>query len=213
MFFGKKNKKDSPECNSCASSVDKRYSYCPFCGESMLSPEEELADFGMLGKSDKRGDIANNTMAGMGITDKIVMSLVNNLMKNLDKQFRDMDRPEKAMPQGIKISIGMPQNKKKVHQTKLAKRNISEEQIKRMSTLPRTVAKTNIRRLSDKIIYELSAPGIQSPHDIFISKLESGYEIKAIGDDKVYVNSLPLNLPLKGLAITQDKLLVEFMMQ
>ena len=79
-----------------------------------------------------------------------------------------------------------------------------------MSNLPRAPAKTSVRRLSDKVVYELSAPGIESVEDVFVSKLENGYEIKAIGGKKVYVNSLPVNLQLKGFSISENKLLVEF---
>ena len=57
----------------------------------------------------------------------------------------------------------------------------------------------------------MKAPGIESVEDVFISKLESGYEVKAIGKKKVYVNSLPVNLPLRGYGIDVSKgLMVEF---
>lgn len=67
--------------------------------------------------------------------------------------------------------------------------------------------------MSDKVIYELAVPGVQSVQDIFISKLESGYEVKAIGKRKVYVNSLPVNLPLKKYSITDKQVIVEFGLQ
>ena len=82
-----------------------------------------------------------------------------------------------------------------------------------MSTLPREKAKTNVKRLGDKIIYELATPGVSSPEDIFISKLETGYEIKAIGSKKIYVNSIPINLQLKNYSISKSKLSVEFKAQ
>ena len=82
-----------------------------------------------------------------------------------------------------------------------------------MSTLPRTQAKTNIRRLSNKVIYELATPGLQSVQDVFVSKTESGYEIKALGDKKIYVNNLPIDLPMRGFSVEDNKLLVEFKTQ
>ena len=81
---------------------------------------------------------------------------------------------------------------------------------KRMSSMPRTIAKTSVKRINDKIIYELNIPGINSPEDVFVSKLESGYEIKAIGEKKVYVNSLPIDLPIIKFTINSDKLFLEF---
>ena len=63
---------------------------------------------------------------------------------------------------------------------------------------------------TDKLIYELSTPGLDSKEDIFLSKVETGYEVKAIGSKKVYVNTLQVNLPLHDLSVANNKLLVEF---
>jgi intein/homing endonuclease len=60
------------------------------------------------------------------------------------------------------------------------------------------------------VVYELAASGITSIQDIFVSKIETGYEIKAIGNEKVYVNNIPINLPLSKYSIVKDKLLFEF---
>ena len=49
-----------------------------------------------------------------------------------------------------------------------------------------------------------------STDDVFISKLESGYETKVIGGKKVFVNSLPINLPLLRYTIANNKLFLEF---
>jgi hypothetical protein len=178
-----------------------------------------MRNFGMLGKNDSFSEQAmkNASTDGLGITDKLIGSLVNSLMKNLDKQFRGMGKSNmNGMPGEIKIKVGMmpmnaqqnkkPQQKNRSHLTAA----ITEEQMRRMSSLPRTTPKTSIKRLSDKVIYEISAPGIQSTKDVFVSKLESGYEIKAIGDKKVYINTLPINLPIRSFTIDNNKLLVEF---
>ena len=87
---------------------------------------------------------------------------------------------------------------------------VSEKQFEKMNSLPRVKAETKVKRINDKIVYELETPGIESPNDVFVSKLESGYEIKAIGDKKVYVNTLPINLPLKAMSLNKEKLFIEF---
>lgn len=51
---------------------------------------------------------------------------------------------------------------------------------------------------------------IESIKDIFVSKIESGYEIKALAKNKVYVNSLPVNLPILSFTLNNDSLFVEF---
>ena len=40
--------------------------------------------------------------------------------------------------------------------------------------------------MGNKVIYNLEVPGVNDIDDIFINKLESSIEIKAISDDKVY---------------------------
>ncbi|MEI6731073.1 MAG: zinc ribbon domain-containing protein [archaeon] len=202
MFF-KKNSKENAKCKNCNSSIARRYQFCPHCGVSMVSPEQEMKEFGLLG----REDTPMIPMQENGMLDKIMGSLVNSLMKNLDKQMRELDSPE-AIPRATSITIKVGQDRKKM--SSMPKKVMSEERIKHISSLPRIAAKTNVRRLADKIVYELETPGVNSSENIFVSKTESGYEIKAIGNDKMYVNSLPVNLPIKNLTIENNKLLVEF---
>jgi len=221
MFFGKKSKKSKIECESCGTAIDKNYSFCPHCGDSIIDLEEEAKDFGMLGRSNSSRDMLGNSgMEGFGIMDKMLSSVMNQLTKNLEKQLGNMGDIKngsnntriEALPNGLKISIGpsiKPTKPKKTKSNEVQK-NITDEQLGRMAGLPRVPAKTSMKRFGDKIIYELSAPGIKSPEDIFVSKLESGYEIKAIAEKKVYVNSLPLELPLNALALTENKLIIEF---
>ncbi len=214
MFFKKKEKKESIKCENCDSLVSRKYSFCPHCGYNLLDLEEEMKDFGMLGRSDLvEEELIKNSIAqnSLGITDKILGSLVNSLMKNLDKQFRtSLENAEiKTLPNGIKIKIGM-QQERKPRKSKILDRPLTAEQLKRISSLPKTDAKTNVKRLSDKIIYEINAPGLSNVDDVIVSKLESGYEIKAIGDKKVYVKNVPINLPLYSLYIDDSKLFVEF---
>jgi hypothetical protein len=84
------------------------------------------------------------------------------------------------------------------------------EQLKKISSLPRKLAKSNVKRLGNKIVYELGMEGVRSPEDIFVSKLEKGYEIKALSDKHFYVNTIPLDLPVKTFKIEKDKITVEF---
>ena len=218
MLFNKK-----PRCYNCNSKLNGKFSYCPYCGEPFLDHEKEARDSGLLGKKDNQDILANQPQPqfSFGITDKFLGTIMNNLIKTLDKQFKHLDkesresnRSEKAeiqgFPNGIKIRIGPIQQGKMKNEKNFFKKSLTQQQSEKMSSLPRTEAKSKIKRIGEKIIYEINAPGIQSPEDIFISKLESGYEIKAISDKKVYVNTLPVNLPIKGFAINDNKLFIEF---
>jgi hypothetical protein len=209
MFF--KKKANDIKCLECKGNFSAKYNYCPFCGASRMNIDDQ--DSGMLGKRDMSDEefsgntISNNNLNAM---DKMIASLMNNMMKNM---FSELEKADiKKTPSGIKIRIGMPgaPQRNPIKEQKQKTKILSEEQIKRISSLPREKAKTSVKRINDKIIYEIEAPGINSPENIFVSRLESGYEVKAIGEDRVYVNSLPVTLPIKSFTINPDKLLIEF---
>ncbi len=210
MFF--KKKKEKLICSECGSGIKSDFTFCPYCGLDLYNPEEDMRDFGMLGKEDSdQNEMEEQLVSNLGLTDKILGSLINNLMKNIDQQFRNYEKTEiRTLPNGIKINIGVPRSIKPQQVKQKLPDKVTDEQIKKMGSLPRVTAKTDIKRLNDKLIYELNTPGLSSINDVIVSKLESGYEIKAIADKKIYVNSLPVNLPLNGFSISDNKLLVEF---
>lgn len=169
----------------------------------------------MLGRSDIADEemIRHAFASNMSVADKLIGSLMGSLMKNLDMQFRDAREIEtaevKSTPNGIKIRVGVPVQQRR-REARVASRQLTEQQLTRMSKLPRSEAKTNVRRLADKVVYDLAAHGVESPDDVFVSKTESGYEIKAIAKNKVYINSVPVNLPLRGFSLHDKGLTVEF---
>jgi len=215
MFFKKKSNKQQ-RCGNCSSKTSEKFSYCPYCGNPLIDEEKHVKDYGLLGANEEFLETESQSF-NFGITDKIIGSLMNGLIKNLGKQFRQFDKKSEkteisGFPNGIKIRIGpVPAAQKKTAQKSMRHNDISEKQLEKMSSLPREKAETKVKRLNDKIIYELDTPGIESPQDVFVSKLESGYEIKAIGNKKIYVNSLPVNLPLKKVSLGDGKLFVEFL--
>ena len=218
MFFNKNKEK----CSNCGSSLAEINNFCPYCGNKFVDAKKEASDFGLLGRDDFSDPETNQLQpSGFGITDKIFQSLMNSMMKTLDKQIKGdikntdnfTDAEIKGLPNGIKIKISgpifaRPQQVQK--QQRAPPRQIAEQQIKRMSSLPKEKAKTQVKRFGNKVVYELTTPGVVSVDDIFVSKLETGWEIKAIGDKKVYVNNVPINLPIKRYSITKDKLFFEF---
>ena len=212
MFFKKKPKKEENACPKCKSDIADKYSYCPWCGHHLINAEKEIKEFGMLGRSDIADEemIRHAFATNMSMADKLIGSVMGSLLKNLDMQFSNGDSTEvKSTPTGIKIRVGMPVQRRRAD-NRVANRQLTEQQLHRMNSLPRTEAKTNIRRLADKVVYDLAAHGIESPEDVFFSKTESGYEIKAIAKNKVYINSVPVNLPLKGFSLHEKGLTVEF---
>ncbi len=216
---------NSKKCSRCGGKLKEVYSFCPYCGIDLRNSEADIRDFGMLGKNDEVfGAPLVGGLGGMGITEKMFNSVFTALMKNFEKQMQGMNQgdeldnmgPEiERIPNGIKIKLGNFGMKPvhHHHEKKPQKKVITDEQIQRMSKLPREEAKADVRRLSDKVVYELKTQGVENVNDIFVSKLENGYEIKAIGKTKVYVNSIPVNLPIRQYSIKDNKLSVEFGLQ
>lgn len=193
-------------CPRCNSNIKQSFDFCPHCGADVRDPEKEFNDFGFLGKD----ETSNAPLAGgggLGITDRMISSMIQSLMKTLEKQMKQADISEvQNLPNGITIRVGQPEQKPK--RQKLP--SVTQQHVTRMKGLPRVEAPSRVRRLGDKVLYELKAPGIGSVDDVFVSKLASGYEVKAIGKKKVYVNSLPVELPLRGYSIEKDGLTLEF---
>src|SRR3989344_6048934 len=188
MFFGKKSNEEKEKCDSCGYKISLKYKFCPHCGVSFVNPKKEREDFGLLGKNDTPDNNIDNDLfqgQGFGITDKLIGSVFNSLMKNLDKQMKnnmmnsnkDFGNAEiRSFPNGIGIKIFGPfdmQQRPKKRERIVQK--INNEQLKKMSELPREKAKTIVKRLGDKVVYELAAFGINSVEDIFVSKIETGY--------------------------------------
>jgi hypothetical protein len=198
MFFNK------AKCRKCSSNVEDKFSFCPYCGSNLTSKEKEKKDFGMLGKNDIIENIPlNNAMPFEGM----ISSLANTIFKQLTENMRNNTEIQE-FPNGIAIRVGVPVQKQKPQKPK--RNELTEEQIGKISKLPRAEAKTKIVRLSDKIIYELSTPGIESIQDILVSKLESGYEIKSICPKKIYTSTIPISLELKRISIDSNKTFIEF---
>lgn len=204
MFKGKN------KCQRCEGKLKEEFSFCPYCGLDLRNPEGDMRDYGKLGRNDfSAGAPVVGGLGGLGISDKLLNSIFNNLMKSFEKQMNNASSPDvQSFPNGVRIKFEVPNNSPP--KKKPVKKVITQEQVKRMEGLPRVEAKSNVRRLSDRVIYDLSAPGVESPEDVFVSKLEEGYEVKAISKKKVYVNNLPVSLPLKGLHLHPEGLTVEF---
>jgi hypothetical protein len=184
----------------------------------MIDSEKISKEFGMLGKNDAIDEEfikKNMSTRNLTLTDKMISAMVSGLMKSLENQIKDAGKTQvQNTPRGIKIQIGFPgeelQEQKKAQKHDFSLNKISQTQLDKMKSLPKASAKTNVKRLGDKLIYELDTPGLESIKDVFVSRLETGYEIKAISQKKVYVNSLPVNMQIKSFSLTSDKLLVEF---
>ena len=218
-------------CTKCGNKVNNKYEFCPYCGNKLTKNFREQ-DWGMLGKDDSINSINEIKFP------KALNTIFNSLMKNLNKQFSELSK-EKADYQsktnnkkenpvyksGISISISSSGNRapeirikslggnQKLKQQEEIKKtiinNFSKKNLKKISGLPRQEPLTNIRRLSNKIVYEIKMPGVNSMKDVSIIKLENSIEIKALAKDKVYFKLIPINLPIRHYNFSKEKLILE----
>jgi len=168
-----------------------------------------------------------NLMTGMSgsVFNKMFGSAIKMLEKELEKEFKNQNQ-EQNIPQKTNFEIVIngkrinPENIKftqrviKKEDDKPKKKStpvMSSESQKKISNLPKKEPSTNIRRLANKVIYELDIPGVKSIEDISIIKLENSIEIKALAEDrkKAYSKLIPINLPITNYELSDGKLILE----
>jgi len=207
MVFKKK-------CAKCGNKIERKFNFCPWCGSSMKNEDEFF-----------------NPSLNLGFPFN---AIVKQLEKSIEKEMKNMDsmafEPEnKAHGISIKISTGnsgaptirignigeekmndemgnmiMPVKKARIKQI-----NISEEDAKKLSKLPQKEPATNVRRLADRIIYEIELPGVIDKKNIIISKLHNSIEIRAFSDNTAFMKLIPVSLPIMKHSFEKEKLILE----
>jgi HSP20 family molecular chaperone IbpA len=151
------------------------------------------------------------------IIDKAMDSAINMIERDLQREEGESGKriPKQnfqIMINGQKVdpaSLGLASPPKKKKASKVSKL-FDEERRKKMMELPEREPKTNVRRLSNKVLYELSIPGVNSLEDISINQLEDSIEIKAISLKNAYRKLIPVSLPIKHYSVSKGKLTLEF---
>ena len=226
------------KCTGCGDKISKNYKFCPKCGTYIEGSTEkkikDSKDYGMIGTIDEdarmiRNENINNIKLPLGLNN-----IFNKLMKEMEKNFRELDKnmsheikektPAKAKS-GISISITTGQDgeprvkikkygdeaKKEVREMEIEEAELSPERAKELSKLPRAEAKTNVRRLSEKIVYEIEIPGVKRMEDIIIRRLENGIEIKAYSEKKAYYKTIPADYLITNYSLKKGMLTLELL--
>ena len=206
-------------CKNCGNKISNKYDFCPYCGNRFNGGE----NWGMLGKNDSQDDFGNFTNSFFGsVGGKMFGKIFEGTMKMLEKEMQKETRDKSSAPRtnmqlfinGKRINLGRNPQIQKVRKSKeqikeMPLNNLSQESMKKISTLPKQEPLTNIRRLADKVIYEIDMPEVSSIKNVSIVKLENSIEIKAIAKNKVYVKLIPINLPIINYGLSEGKLILE----
>lgn len=194
--------------------MSNKHRFCSFCGYP-LKIDYEKEDWGMLGKDDfeEEKDLFSSAFFG-GFSGSMLNKMLGSAMKMLEKEM-SKTKPQtrtniRLMINGKEINLNGDSRMPDKRITKeLPSSSFSKENLKKFATLPKKEPLTNIRRLSDKVIYEIKMPGIKSIKDVSIIKLENSIEIKALAKNQAYFKLISINLPITNYEITKGKLVLE----
>lgn len=215
-------------CKKCGKTVNKGDSFCANCGMALKSFENE-EDWGMLGKNDfllPEGNMPGFNMIFNSLMKDFGKPIFSELEKNMK---RNLEKTPNQMKRGISISIstsgnsppkikindlnGKPLNQitEKIPKEKREKilSVLSEEQTKKFLSFPQEEPLTRIRRLSNKVIYEIDLPGVKSLKDISIMQLEKSIELKALSKNKSYKKLISIDFPIQKYKLSKEKLILE----
>jgi len=217
-MFGKK------ECKRCGVKSGSGFNFCPNCGVPFKENISKGNDFGMLGDSDINentfglNNFSNPFLGGFSgkMIGKMFESAVKMMEKEMQKEMKKQNSPRtnfQLFINGKKVNIeksaGNPINRHKRQRKEINYQNLPQANLKKFGDFPKKEPETNVRRFSDKVIYEISMPGLKSEKEMSIIKLENSIEIKALGENIIYRKIIPISLPITDYKISNDKLVIE----
>jgi hypothetical protein len=202
-------------CKNCKEKINTKYEFCPYCGTPANSNNPE---WGMLGKNDLTPNKSDPFSMFGGISGGMLNKMLGSAMKMLEKEMqKEMQRETnnkprtniKLMINGKEINLNNSTLEKESQKKEMPTKKVQQKALKNFTNLKQYEPKTNIRRLSDKVIYEINLPNVKGIEDISINQLENSIEIKAISQDKAYSKLIPISLPIINYNFAKEKLILE----
>lgn len=198
-------------CLNCDKKISKKFEFCPYCGANTNSKNSQ--DYGFLGNE---ADL--DLPLGFKLMLKPLLKELNKQMSQMDKEMKN-NKTKQDNFSSFSVHIGIPGqqpikinniNNGKSFEKVLQLPKADKDVLGKMQKLPRKEAVTNIRRLADRVIYEIDLPKVDSLKSINITELENGFELKALSGKEVFVKSLNLNLPFINYYLQDGKFFMEF---
>jgi len=118
-------------------------------------------------------------------------------------------KPERMRFEKAGEELEEEEQEEKIKEKPVKLKRLTRTQKEKLAKLPREEPHTSVRRLTDKIIYEIEMPGVKNEKDIIINKLQNSIEIKAFTKDKAFFKLIPINLPIKNHRLEKGKLILE----
>lgn len=216
-------------CGNCGSSVDKKWRYCPACGQEQEHDVfEDMFDFGGLFRRmnkefqdfERTSNVAEKEMEIFNLMPEMKKSRVGGFSINIAQQgdgqpkvsvrtFGDLNK--KDVEKSLKITTGrdgvkLDSDREEIPQPRPRAKTKSA---------PKTTEepKTQIKRVGDRITVEIELPGV-SERNVEIKKLTESVEIKAVSKDKAFFKILtfPQGFELSDKEFKNGKLKMEFLL-
>jgi HSP20 family molecular chaperone IbpA len=215
-MFNKKN------CPRCEEKIKSSYDFCPSCGLKLNDNSERK--WGMLGKKDYIDEFSTPLPSFGGISGSFMNKMIGSAMKMIEKEMNkefekgNQENPKinsntriRLMVNGKEITPHIKNLRKETEKTPSKKLPIdfSKENLKKFQKLTKKEPKTHVRRIGDKLTYELEVPGVKSINDVSISQMEGGLEVKAVADKKAYFKNISIDLPLIKYVLSKEILSLE----
>lgn len=202
-------------CKRCGEKISSRDRFCSNCGLPLKKQSSE--DWGMLGKNDFEEKDPFSDSFFNGFTGNMFNRMLGSAMKMLEKEMKKEMSRENIQPRtnvrlminGKEIDLKKVNQPKKIEKKEKSLDNFTKKSLKRFSELPKKEPTTNVKRLSNTVIYEINIPGVKSLEDLSIVKLENSIEIKAVAKDKAYFKLIPVNLSIIDYDLNKGKLILE----
>lgn len=209
------------KCKDCGEKINDAHSYCPYCG----APQKKNKEQGMLGDNDYEEQFGNisNSLFG-GFSEKMFSKMFESAMKIIEKEMtKEMNKKVPKNEKDVRSNFELFINGKRVNlenmnpqypvqqkpKEKIESARLPQNILKGFSGLPKKEPLTNVRRISDKVVYEVKLPGVKSEKDLSVTKLENNIEIKAKTKEKAYHKFIPVSLPIIAYAFSKGKLTLE----
>jgi len=136
-----------------------------------------------------------------------------DLMREMAKEMGDNNNLSngkiKLMINGKEITPKKNKNDFDKKNTKFLPIDFSKDNLKKWKELSKEEPKSNIKRVDNKINYEIEIPEVRSIQDVSIIKLENSLEVRAVGEKKAYIKKIPIDLPLKKYSLLKGLLTLE----
>jgi len=201
------------KCEICKEKIKTKHNFCSNCGSQLKNNQNSWGILGRIDSIEEKPGIIE------GFGDKLINKMISSTFKMLEKEMHKGLVENQRMPQSrMKLMINgkeiTPSNSQKIPQKKdpnikFLPIEFSEENLKKWKKVKKKEPKSKLKRVEDKIEYEVEVPGVKSIKDISIIKLENSLEIKAVSEKAGYLKRIPIDLPLKKYSLVKGILTLE----